>query len=251
VLNGYRAIEGRVMAAVPRFFRQVPRTKFEIRATEKFRAASASAEYQPGTADGTRPGVFYVPVLDPAQFRTPRMEDLFLHEAIPGHHFQISLTIENTGLPRFRRFDGNNAYVEGWALYCESLGRELGMYTDPYQYLGMLLGDMHRAVRLVVDTGLHAMGWTREQAMAYGAQQEGGAPEAQVAEIERYMAIPGQALGYKMGQLKIRELRAFSEKQLGANFDLPGFHDQLLTVGALPLAVLDAHIRAWVAAGGK
>ena len=248
VLNGYRAIESRVMASVPKFFRHLPRTKFEVRATEKFRAASASAEYNPGAADGSRPGVFYVPIVDPRNFRTPRMEDLFLHEAIPGHHFQISLTIENTSLPRFHRFDGNNAYVEGWALYCESIGKELGMYTDPYQNLGMLFGDMHRAVRLVVDTGLHAKGWTREQALAYGAEQEGGTPDRQIAEIERYMAIPGQALGYKIGQLKIRELRTLGEKQLGAKFDLPGFHDEVLMGGALPLAVLDAHIKAWLAA---
>lgn len=248
VLNGYRAIESRVMASVPKFFRHLPRTKFEVRATEKFRAASASAEYNPGAADGSRHGVFYVPIVDPRNFRTPRMEDLFLHEAIPGHHFQISLTIENTSLPRFRRFDGNNAYVEGWALYCESIGKELGMYTDPYQNLGMLFGDMHRAVRLVVDTGLHAKGWTREQALAYGAEQEGGTPDRQIAEIERYMAIPGQALGYKIGQLKIRELRTLGEKQLGAKFDLPGFHDEVLMGGALPLAVLDAHIKAWLAA---
>ena len=246
VLNGYRLIEGRVMVAVPKFFRHMPRTKFEVRATEKFRAASASAEYNPGAADGSRPGVFYVPILDPKEFRTPRMEDLFLHEAIPGHHFQISLTIENTGLPKFRRFDGNNAYVEGWALYCESIGKEMGMYANPYQYLGMLLGDMHRAVRLVVDTGLHAKGWTREQALAYGAQEEGGTPDKQIPEIERYLAIPGQALGYKMGQLKIRELRTLGQKQLGAKFDLPGFHDEVLKGGALPLAVLDAHIKTWL-----
>jgi uncharacterized protein (DUF885 family) len=247
VLNGYRAIEARVMAALPKFFAHIPRTKFEIRATEKFRAASASAEYNPGTADGSRPGVFFVPIIIPQAFRTPRMEDLFLHEAIPGHHFQLSLAIENNDLPRFRRYDANNAYVEGWALYCESIGRELGMYTDPYQYLGMLLGDMHRAVRLVVDTGLHAKGWTREQALQYGADAEGGTPQQQVAEIERYMAAPGQALGYKMGQLKILQLRALAEKQLGAKFDIRAFHDQILMEGSLPLAVLDARVKAWIA----
>lgn len=246
VLNGYRAIEARVMVTVPKFFAHVPHTGFEVRATEKFRAASASAEYNPGTADGSRPGVFYVPILIPQAFRTPRMEDLFLHEAIPGHHFQISLTIENTGLPKFRRYDGNNAYVEGWALYTESMGQELGMFTDPYQYLGMLLGDMHRAVRLVVDTGLHSKGWTRGQAMQYGAEAEGGRPEVQIAEIERYMAWPGQALGYKIGQLKIRELRTLAEKQLGPKFDIRAFHDQVLMEGALPLAVLEAHIKGWV-----
>ncbi len=246
VLNGYRAIEGRVMATVPKFFRHVPRMKFEIRATEKFRAATASAEYNAGTVDGSRPGVFYVPIVDPAKFRTPRMEDLFLHEAIPGHHFQLSLALENGFLPRFRRYDANNAYVEGWALYCESIGKELGMYSDPYQYFGMLLGDIHRAIRLVVDTGMHAKGWTREQALAYAAENEGGSPEQQVAEIERYMAWPGQALGYKIGQLKISEMRLRGEQKLGAKFDLPGFHDQVLNEGALPLAVLEARVQAWI-----
>lgn len=249
VLNGYRAIEGRVMAQVPKFFGHVPRMKFEVRATEKFRAATASAEYQPGTADGSRPGAFYVPIVDPLKFRTPRMENLFLHEAIPGHHFQIALTIENTALPKFRRYDGNNAYIEGWALYTESLGKELGLYADPYQYLGMLFGDMHRAVRLVVDTGLHAKGWTREQALQFEADAEGGTPEDQkhVAEIERYMSWPGQALGYKIGQLKIREVRAAAEKQLGPKFDIRAFHDTVLMEGALPLAVLEAHLKAWAA----
>ena len=250
VLDGYRAIEARVMAQVPKFFGHLPRTKFEVRATEKFRAATASAEYQPGTADGSRPGVFYVPILDPLQFRTPRMEDLFLHEAIPGHHFQLSLTIENTDLPKFRRYDANNAYVEGWALYTESLGRELGLFADPYQYLGMLFGDMHRAIRLVVDTGLHAKGWTREQALQYSADNEGGTPTDQkhVAEIERYMANPGQALGYKIGQLKIRELRTRAETKLGPKFDIKDFHDQILLPGALPLSVLEGHIDNWIAA---
>ncbi len=248
VLDGYRAIANRVLAAVPRFFSHGPRAKFEIRATEKFRAATASAEYSAGTADGSRPGVFYVPILDPGAIRTPRMEDLFLHEAIPGHHFQLSLTIENTALPRFRRYEGNNAFEEGWALYTESMGKELGMYTDPYEYLGMLLGDMHRAVRLVVDTGIHAQGWTREQALQYGAEAEGGRPEAQVAEIERYMASPGQALGYKIGQLKIRELRTLAEHTLGPGFDLRAFHDEILRNGALPLDVLEAHLRAWIVA---
>jgi uncharacterized protein (DUF885 family) len=250
VLDGYRAIEARVMAQVPNFFGHLPRTKFEIRATEKFRAASASAEYQPGAADGSRPGVFYVPIVDPLQFRNTRMEDLFLHEAIPGHHFQLSLTLENGSLPKFRRYDGNNAYIEGWALYTESIGKELGMYRDPYQYLGMLFGDIHRAVRLVVDTGMHAKGWTREQALRYSADCEGGDPEDQkyVAEVERYMAWPGQALGYKMGQLKIREIRTAAEKQLGSKFDIRAFHDAILMEGALPLAVLETRMKAWAAA---
>ncbi|MEY2879896.1 MAG: hypothetical protein RLZZ15_2276, partial [Verrucomicrobiota bacterium] len=251
VIAGYRAIGERILAGVPKMFGRLPRTLFAIRATEPFRAATASAEYIAGTADGARPGVFYVPVVDPTKYRTPRMEDLFLHEAIPGHHFQLSLALENTGLPRFRRYDANNAFVEGWALYTESLGEELGLYTDPYQRLGMLLGEMHRAIRLVVDTGLHAKNWTREQALAFGAEHEGGGPEAQVAEIERYMAWPGQALGYKIGQLKIRELRARAEKTLGAKFNLRTFHDEILGEAALPLAVLEHHLDDWTRAAAR
>jgi uncharacterized protein (DUF885 family) len=245
VLAAYRAIEGRIMAQVPKFFGHVPRTRFEVRATEKFRVATASHEYGPGTADGTRPGMFYVPIVTPQSYPTPRMENLFLHEAIPGHHFQLSLTLENTALPRFRRFDANNAYVEGWGLYAERLGTELGLYTDPYQYYGMLLGDMQRAVRLVVDTGLHAKGWSREQALAFAAENEGGKPSAHTAKIERYMAAPGQALSYKIGQLKLLEIRALAEKKLGDRFDIRAFHDALLLEGTLPLSVLEAYIKQW------
>mgnify|MGYP001453091338 CR=1 FL=1 len=246
VLDAYRAIEARLASQVPHFFGRVPRTPFEIRATEKFRAATASAEYMPAADDGSRPGIFYVPIVDPRENRTPRMENLFLHEAIPGHHFQIALTLENKSLPRFRRFGWNSAYVEGWALYTESLGKELGLYTDPYQYLGMLLGDMHRAVRLVLDTGLHAKGWSREQALAYIIEQEGGDEEKHRAEVERYMAIPAQALSYKLGQLKILELRARAEKELGAKWDIRAFHDHLLEEGSLPLAILETRFNAWL-----
>lgn len=251
ILGAYRAIEGRIVAQMPKFFGHLPKTRFEIRATEKFRAATASHEYSPGTADGLRPGVFNVPIVTPQTYRKTRMENLFLHEAIPGHHFQLSLALENTALPRFRRFDANNAYAEGWGLYTERMGSELGLYTDPYQYFGMLLGDMHRAVRLVVDTGMHAKGWSREQALAYAAANEGGSPAAHVAKIERYMAAPGQALGYKIGQLKIIELRDRAEKGLGARFSLPAFHDRILMEGALPLAVLEAHVQQWIEAGRK
>ncbi len=251
ILGAYRAIEGRIVAQMPKFFGHLPRTRFEVRATEKFRVATASHEYSPGTPDGLRPGVFNVPIVTPQTYRTPRMENLFLHEAIPGHHFQLSLALENTALPKFRRFDSNNAYAEGWGLYTERMGSELGLYTDPYQYFGMLLGDMQRAVRLVVDTGMHAKGWSREQALAYAASNEGGSPAAHVAKIERYMAAPGQALGYKIGQLKIIELRDRAEKGLGARFDLPSFHDRVLMEGALPLAVLEAHVQLWIERGQK
>jgi uncharacterized protein (DUF885 family) len=251
ILQAYRAIEGRIMTRVPKFFGHVPRTKFEVRATEKFRVNSASHEYAPGTPDGTRPGVFYVPIVTPQTYPTPRMENLFLHEAIPGHHFQLSLTLENTALPRFRRYDSNNAYSEGWGLYAERLGTELGLYTDPYQHYGMLLGDMQRAVRLVVDTGMHAKGWSREQALAFAAENEGGKTASHVVKIERYMAIPGQALSYKIGQLKLLELRATAGKQLGDKFDIRAFHDAVLMEGALPLAVLEAHIRQWADLSAK
>ncbi len=247
VLDAYRAIEARLAAALPKFFGRLPRTPFEIRATEKFRAASASAEYQPAATDGSRPGIFYVPIVDPKRIRNTDLENLFLHEAIPGHHFQFAFTQERTDLPRFRRYGWNSAYGEGWALYTESLGRELGLYTDPYQYLGMLLAEMHRAVRLVVDTGLHAKGWTREQALDYSVEQEGGRPEDYAAEIERYMAAPGQALSYKLGQLKIIELRRRGETQLGRDFDLRAFHDHILEEGSLPLDVLEARYDAWLA----
>lgn len=250
VLNGYRAIESRIMAAVPNFFRHLPRAKLEIRATEKFRAASAAHEYQPGSTDGVRPGVFSVPITTAEVYRTVRMENLFLHEAIPGHHFQISLAQENLTLPKFRRYDMNTAYTEGWALYTESLGRELGLYTNPYQYFGMLQGDMRRAIRLVVDTGMHCKGWTLEQAVAFGLENEGGTPAVQSVYMERYMAWPGQALAYKIGQLKILELRARAQKQLGDKFSLAAFHDQILKEGALPLSVLEAQIQHWIDSGG-
>jgi uncharacterized protein (DUF885 family) len=247
VLDGFRAIQGRVAPGLPRLFGRVPKTPFEIRQTEAFRAASASAAYTRGSADGSRPGIFYVPILDATKFKTPGMESLFLHEAIPGHHYQISLQQENTTLPKFQRFAFYSAFSEGWALYTESLGKELGMYTDPYQYLGALSAEMHRAIRLVVDVGMHAKGLTREQAIQYMLDNEATTEQGATAEIERYMAWPGQALAYKTGQLKIRELRTRYEKQLGAKFLLKDFHDELLLDGAMPLAVLERRMDAWAA----
>jgi uncharacterized protein (DUF885 family) len=247
VLNGFRAIQGRVAPGLPRLFGRMPKTAFEIRQTEAFRAASASAQYNRGAADGSRPGIFYVPILDATKFKTPGMESLFLHEAIPGHHFQVSLQQENTNLPKFQRFAFYSAFSEGWALYTESLGKELGMYTDPYQYLGALSAEMHRAIRLVVDVGIHAKGLTREQAIQYMLDNEATTEQGATAEIERYMAWPGQALAYKTGQLKMRELRTRYEKQLGPKFSLKAFHDELLLDGAMPLAVLERRMDAWAA----
>ena len=248
VLAAFEDIHKRMEPNLKKMFNHVPKTPFEIRQTEAFRAASASAEYNQGSADGSRPGIFYVPILDAAQFNTTSgMESLFLHEAIPGHHYQISLTQENTSLPKFRRFGGDNAYVEGWALYCESLGKELGLYTDPYQYMGALGDEMHRAVRLVVDVAIHTKGMTREQAIKYMMDNEAISEQGATAEIERYMAIPGQALGYKIGALKIRELRNRYEQQLGSKFNLADFHDQILKDGSMPLAVLEKKMESWAA----
>ena len=248
VIDNFNAIYARMKPQLSKLFNKTPKTAFEVRRTEAFREVSASAEYNPGSQDGSRPGIFYVPIPDVATYNVFSDEDLFLHEAIPGHHYQFSLTLENEDLPAFRRNLWYSAYGEGWALYSESLGEELGLYEDPYQYFGMLSAEMHRAIRLVVDTGIHSKGWTREQAIQYSLENEAEGEASIVAEIERYMAIPGQALSYKIGQLKIRELRARAEDQLGDDFDIKAFHDLVLEGGCLPLAVLERRVDAWIAA---
>jgi uncharacterized protein (DUF885 family) len=246
ILAAFNKIHQTIEPNLKKMFNHVPKTPFEIRQTEAFRAASASAEYNQGSPDGSRPGIFYVPILDATTFNsTSGMESLFLHEAIPGHHYQISLQQEDTTLPRFRRFGGNNAYVEGWALYCESLGKELGLYTDPYQYTAALGDEIHRAIRLVVDVGLHTKNMTREEAIKYMMTHEAAAEQYATMEIERYMAIPGQALGYKIGALKIAELRNKYQNELGAKFNLAAFHDNILKDGALPLDVLERKMDEW------
>ncbi|RYY20424.1 MAG: DUF885 domain-containing protein [Cytophagaceae bacterium] len=248
VLAGFRKIQATIDPNLKTMFGRTPKTPFEIRRTEAFREASASAEYNQGSPDGSRPGIFYVPIPKPAEYNvTQGMESLFLHEAIPGHHYQISLQQENTSLPKFRQFAGYGAMTEGWALYCESLGKELGLYKDPYQYIGALSDEMLRAVRLVVDTGLHTGQMTREQAIAYMLDNTPDNEANDTAAIERYMAIPGQALGYKIGQLKIQELRARYAKELGDKFKLSDFHDELLKDGVMPLAVLERKMDAWAA----
>lgn len=246
ILDAFEAIHTRMKPNLAKLFGHTPKTAFEIRQTEAFRAASASAEYNQGSGDGSRPGIFYIPILDATKFNiTSGMESLFLHEAIPGHHYQISLQQENPKLPQFRRFGGNNAYVEGWALYCESLGKELGLYTDPYQYMGALGDEIHRAIRLVVDVGMHYKGMTREEAIQYMMDNEQISEEGATAEIERYMAIPAQALSYKIGALKIRELRTKYEQQLGDKFSIAAFHDEVLKDGSLPLDVLEQKMDRW------
>jgi uncharacterized protein (DUF885 family) len=245
VLDGYWKIYHTMEPQLKKAFNQVPKSKFEIRQTEAFRAASASAEYLQGTPDGSRPGIFYVPILDAKKFTYPGMESLFLHEAIPGHHYQSSLQMENEALPKFRRFYWSGAYGEGWALYCESMGKEMGLYTNPYQYFGALGEEMHRAIRLVVDTGIHNKGWSREESIKYSLDNEPISLEEATAEIERYMAIPGQALSYKVGSLKIRELRTKYEKSLGAKFNLAAFHHEVLKDGCLPIDILEKKMAVW------
>jgi uncharacterized protein (DUF885 family) len=245
VLDAFRAIQSKIDPHLSRMFTKTPKTPFEIRQTEAFRAASASAEYFQGSPDGSRPGIFYVPILNAEQFNiTSGMESLFLHEAIPGHHYQISLQQENDSLPKFRRFSWYGAYGEGWALYCESLGKELGLYTDPYQHMGALGDEIHRAIRLVVDVGIHAKGWTREQAIKYMMDNEAISEQGAVAEIERYMVLPGQALSYKIGALKIAELRKRYETKLVDKFNLAQFHDRFLKDGCMPLDVLEKKMEA-------
>ena len=247
VIDAFRAIDTKIQPKLASLFNTKPATAFEIRQTEAFREMSAAAQYSPGAPDGSRPGIFYVPIIDPKDFNVAGMESLFLHEAIPGHHYQISLQSENKELPRFRRTLYYSAFGEGWALYTESLGRELGLYTEPIQYFGHLGDEMHRAIRLVVDVGMHTKGWTREQAIRYMRDNEPISEQGAVAEIERYMAIPGQALSYKIGQLKIRELRSRAEAEPGAKFQVGEFHDEVLRYGNVPLSLLEARVEEWIA----
>ena len=248
LIAGYDVLRKRVNPQLPKLFEILPKADYEVRAVEPFREKSAAGgQYQAATEDGSRPGIFYANAYDLSARPKWAMEALSLHEANPGHHFQISIQREQQRLPKFRRFGGYTAYSEGWGLYAESLGPELGMYTDPYQYFGRLEGELWRAIRLVVDTGLHSKGWTREQVLAYMDENSSAAEARRVAEAERYMAIPGQATAYKIGQLKISELRARAEKALGPKFDVRKFHTAVLIDGALPLDVLEAKVDRWIA----
>ena len=246
IIENFNAIHETMTPQINKLFDLKPKTDFEVRRTEAFREKSASAEYNPGSLDGTRPGIFYVPIPDADSYNIYSDESLFLHEAIPGHHYQISLQQENEKLPKFRKSLWYSAYGEGWALYSESLGKELGLFTDPYQYFGMLSAEMHRAIRLVVDTGLHSKGWSREKAIQYSLDNEAESEASITSEIERYMANGGQALSYKIGQLKIRELRAKAENELGNNFKIAQFHNEVLRSGCVPLAILEDNINSWI-----
>jgi uncharacterized protein (DUF885 family) len=246
VIDNFNSIKERINKTLDQVFELKPKADFVVRRTEAFREASASAEYVPGTKDASRSGIFYVPITDVRTYNTYSDEALFLHEAVPGHHYQLSLQQENKDLPEFLHPESMGVFVEGWALYAESLGSELGLYEDPIQYFGMLSMEMHRAIRLVVDTGIHSKGWTREQAIQYSLDNEAESEESVIAEIERYMATPGQALSYKIGQLKIRELRTKAETKLGSRFSITAFHNQVLNSGSLPLVLLEEKIDKWI-----
>ena len=247
--QGYYDIGKKVDATISAQFKYLPKAPLEIKPYEEFREKyEAGGSYQQGTPDGSRPGTFYFNAYDLPSRTTPGMTTLYLHEGAPGHHFQISIAQENEKLPAFMRFGGNTAYVEGWALYAETLGYDMGLFKDPYQRFGTLSDEMLRAMRLVVDTGLHSKGWTREQAIDYMlANSDMGKTDA-TAEVERYIAIPTQALAYKIGALTIMRLRDKAKTQLGKKFDVREFHNQVLNTGALPLTVLEKKIDDWISA---
>ena len=245
--SGYTRVARAVDAQIPQFFSRVPRARLQIEPYPAYRERfEAGGSYNQGAPDGSRPGVFYYNTYDlPSRFLSG-ITTLYLHEGVPGHHFQISLAQENRSLPDFQRFDGNNAFVEGWGLYAETLGYDMGLYKDPRQHWGTLDDEMLRAMRLVVDTGIHAKGWSREQAINYMLANSGMGRTDATAEVERYIANPAQALSYKIGALTIQRLRKKAEAALGGQFDIRAFHEQVLGSGALPLPVLEAKIDRWI-----
>ena len=245
VLPGFRDIAKRVDPELPKIFAELPRTPYGIREIPAYRGETA-AYYTPGASDGSRAGYFNANTLAVSTKPRHEMEALFLHEAVPGHHLQVAQAQELRGLPDFRRNGGYDAYVEGWALYAESLGEDLGLYKDPYSKFGRLNGEIHRACRLVVDTGMHALGWTRDRAIAYMKANTSLSETFIVAEIDRYIVWPGQALGYKLGELKIKALRAKAAQILGVKFDIRKFHNALIDDGPLPLDLLEQRIDAWI-----
>lgn len=247
----YYEIGEKVEQRIAPLFSLLPKSSLEIRPYEPFREQfEAGGSYQNGAPDGSRPGVFYFNAYNLPERVTPTMTTLYLHEGAPGHHFEASLAQENTELPNFMRFEGNTAFSEGWALYAETLGFEMGMYDDPYQRFGTLNDEMLRAMRLVVDTGLHAKSWTREKSIAYMLANSGVPHVEATSEVERYIAIPSQALAYKVGSLTIQALRRQAEVALGDNFDIKDFHAQVLNTGSLPMSVLETKIYNWLEAEG-
>jgi uncharacterized protein (DUF885 family) len=252
LLSGYRDIAKRIDPKLVEFFGMLPRLPYGVRAVPAYAEKSqAGAYYEPGSLKAGRPGYFFANTYDLPGRPKWGMETLTLHEAVPGHHFQIAIAQETENLPEFRKTGGYNAFTEGWALYAESLGYEMGFFKDPYQDFGHLGDEMLRAVRLVVDTGLHSMDWSREQAIKYFEENTGNPPHDIEVEVDRYIVWPSQALGYQIGQLKIRELRRYAEKELGQKFDLRVFHDEVLKNGALPMSVLETHLKEWIAKGKR
>ncbi|MDB6126678.1 MAG: hypothetical protein JWM35_574 [Verrucomicrobia bacterium] len=248
LLRGYRDIAKRIDPGLMKLFKTLPRSTYGVVAVPGYAEKSqTTAYYQPGSPESGRPGYFNANTYALETRPKWEMQPLTLHESVPGHHLQISLAQEMGALPEFRRWGGYTAFVEGWGLYSESLGEELGLYTDPYDKFGQLTYEMWRAIRLVVDTGMHAFGWSRQQAIDYFVSNSSKSEHDIEVEIDRYIVWPGQALAYKLGELKIKELRAYATKELGPRFDVRLFHDEVLRNGAIPLSVLDEHIRAWVA----
>jgi uncharacterized protein (DUF885 family) len=249
LVNGYRIIAKRIDPGLAHLFGKLPRLPYGVCPIPDFKAPSqTTAYYLAGSPQAGRPGCYFVNTYNLHARPKWEMEALSLHEAVPGHHLQISLAQEMENTPEFRKHVGYSAFVEGWALYSESLGEDLGLYTDPYSKFGQLSYEMWRAVRLVVDTGMHSMGWTREQAIQFFKDNTGKTDQDITVEVDRYIVWPGQALAYKLGQLKIRELRAEAERRLGAKFNVRAFHDALLEQGAVPLSFLEPHIKSWLAA---
>jgi uncharacterized protein (DUF885 family) len=246
ILDAYREINEKVKPQLPQLFGRVPKVPLEIRLEPELTKATASDHYSLPAEDGSRPGTFWAVINDPATYDATPMTTLFLHEGQPGHHFQLAIQQE-LSLPKFRKRTWINAYGEGWALYAETLGREMGLYDDPVAYVGHLRLEIFRAARLVVDTGMHAKGWSRDQAVAYLMENVGFTEKQSRNQIDRYMAWPGQALGYKLGSLKIQELRDRAKQKLGDKFSIAAFHDAVLAEGGLPLSLLDAHIERWIA----
>ncbi len=248
LLDVYRGYLKPIEAKLPELFGRLPKAPFEVVALPDYAEKTAApAYYQSGTPDGSRPGRLFINTYDFAHRNLYAVESIAYHEGIPGHHLQISIAHELTGLPEFRKYGGYTAYVEGWGLYAEHLGKDAGFYQDPYSDYGRLEADEWRAIRLVVDTGVHSQHWTRQQMVDYFHVHSNIDEPSIQSEVDRYIAWPGQALAYKIGELKILELRERAEKALGGKFDLRAFHDQVLDAGALPLDVLDERIDAWIA----
>ena len=252
LLKAYRDIAKRIDPQLMKLFKTLPRATYGVIPVPTYAEKSqTTAYYNGGSQEAGRPGYFYANTYELNTRPKWEMEPLTLHEAVPGHHLQISLAQEMGDLPEFRRYGGYTAFVEGWGLYSESLGEELGLYTDPYAKFGQLTYEMWRAIRLVVDTGMHSLGWTRQQAIDFFLENAGKSEHDIVVEVDRYIVWPGQALAYKLGELKIKELRAYATKELGPKFDIRLFHDEVLRNGAVPLSVLDSYIRDWVSAQKK